>query len=130
MAEWPGSLPDAPQYGWTETPGNSLVRTETDAGPAKLRRRFSSSPSKFSLQFSMTTAQATTLMEFYNNNSADTPSGTSGGALTFGTLTHPRTGLGVGTVTTTNGWRFLAPPVITQDAFGHFRVSLSLELLA
>mgnify|MGYP006928383986 FL=1 len=124
---WPGSLPGAPQYGWSETPVESIVRTETDAGPAKTRRRFSSSPSNFSFQFSMTTAQATTLMDFYSNNTVS--GGTAGGAMTFDTLTHPRTGLSVGTATTTNGWRFLGPPVITQDAFEHFRVSVSLELL-
>jgi hypothetical protein len=74
------------------------------------------------MQFAMTEAQATRLIQFYENASDDTTAGTSGGALTFDTLEHPRTG-----AATT--WRFLAPPVITQDAFEHFKVSLRLELL-
>jgi hypothetical protein len=125
--QWPQTLdgnpyPSAPLYGWTETPGTSLARTQTDAGPAKLRRRFTSTPSQFSMQFAMTEAQATRLMEFYSNSTSDTPAGTSGGSMTFGTFDHPRTN-------TDGTWRFLAPPVITQDAFEHFRVSIQLELL-
>lgn len=119
---WPGTLPDDPLYGWTEVPGDGLSRTETDAGPAKVRRRFSSTPSQFSIQFSMTKAQATRLMEFYTNASDAGSAGTSGGALTFDGLPHPRTEADA-------TWRFLSPPVITQDAFDHFRTSIKLELL-
>lgn len=119
--EWPsGTLPTSPLYGWTETPGSSVIRTDTDTGPAKLRQRFTSAPSKFSMQFSMTTAQATRLIEFYSNAPDALSAGTAGGSLTFGTLPHPRTGEDA-------TWRFLAPPVITQDTFENFRVSLMLE---
>ena len=119
---WPGTLPTAPLYGWTEVPGDGLVRTKTDAGPAKVRRRFSSTPAQFSVQFPMTETQATRLIDFYSNSSDGTPAGTAGGALTFDGIPHPRTDADA-------TWRFLSPPVITQDTFEHFRVALSLELL-
>ena len=123
--EWPSSdLPVDPLYGWSEVPGNSVIRTQTDAGPAKLRRRFSTSPSQFSMQFALTTAQATRLMQFYTNSTDGSPAGTAGGSMTFGTLPHPRTGAG------TPVWRFTAPPVITQDAFGHFKGSIRVELIS
>ena len=119
---WPGTLPTNPLYGWTEVPGNGLARTETDAGPAKVRRRFTSTPSQFSLLFSMTQTQTTRLLDFYSNESDDATAGTAGGALTFDGLPHPRT-------SAASTWRFISPPVATQDNFEHFRVSLKLELL-
>jgi hypothetical protein len=126
--EWPGTLPTDPLYGWSEVPGDGSVRTETDSGPAKMRRRFTSAPSVFSLQFSMTTDQATRLMQFYTNSSSDSPAGTASGSLTFGTLGHPRTGVAP-TSTETTGWRFLSPPVITQSTYGYFNAVVQLELL-
>jgi len=76
MPVWPATLPTDAQYGWSETPGDSLVRTQTDAGPAKLRRRFTSTPSAFSFQFVMTKAQATRLIQFYENASDAAIAGT------------------------------------------------------
>lgn len=120
---WPSAdLPTSPQYGWTETPGSSLVRTETDAGPAKLRRRFSSSPSLFSLMFTLTTAQATRLEQFYSNAADESPAGTNGGALSFDGLPHPRTNSAA-------TWRFTSAPTLTQVTFTHYRVTVALELL-
>ena len=116
------SMPTDPLYGWTEVPGDGLVRTQTDAGPAKLRRRFSSTPSQFSMQFAMTETQATRCVDFYTNSSDDDPAGTGGGALSFDGLPHPRTA-------DSATWRFLAPPVLTQDTYQHYRVSISVELL-
>jgi hypothetical protein len=128
MSTWPGTLPTAPMYGWTEVPGTSTIRTETDSGPAKTRRRFSSAPSQFSLQFAMTEAQATRLVQFYTNSIGDTPAGTAGGAETFGGLNHPRDNSDVPENELT-GWRFLSPPTLTQNAFGRFNATVQLELL-
>lgn len=122
MPVWPGTLPTAPMYGWTEAPGDSLVRTQTDAGPAKLRRRFTSTPSIFSVQFVLTKAQATRLIQFYENASDAAIAGTNGGALSITGLPHPRDDSDA-------EFRFLAPPVITQVSYDVFRASLRLELL-
>lgn len=122
MPAWPGNLPTHPQYGWSESPGDSLVRTQTDAGPAKLRRRFTSTPSSFSFQFVMTKAQATRLIQFYENASDAAIAGTNGGALSITGLPHPRDN-------SASTFRFSAPPVLTQTAYNVFRASLRLELL-
>jgi len=134
MPTWPGTLPTAPMYGWTEVPGTSIIRTATDSGPAKTRRRFSSAPSQFSLQFSMDQTQATRLIDFYTNGVGDTIAGTAGGAETFGGLAHPRDNSSVSStaapgVDEITGWRFLSPPTLTQNAFGRFNVTVQLELL-
>ena len=125
---WPFDSTVAPMYGWTGVPGTSTIRTETDSGPAKTRRRFTAAPSQFSLQFAMSTAQATRLMQFYTNGVADTYAGTSGGARTFGGLNHPRDNSDVPENELT-GWRFLSPPTLTQNAFGRFNATVQLELL-
>jgi hypothetical protein len=78
------------------------------------------------MQFALDTSEATLLMNFYTNGSAS--AGTAGGSLTFGTLPHPRTNVAP-TSTATTGWRFLSPPVITQNSYGRFNASVSLELL-
>ena len=121
MPVWP-LTGTAPQFGWTESPGDSLVRTQTDAGPAKVRRRFTSTPSTFSVQFVLTKAEATRLVQFYENAADDAIAGTNGGALTITGLPHPRDD-------SSATFRFLAPPVITQTAYDVFRASLRLELL-
>ena len=121
-ATWPGSLPTNPTYGWTELPGDGRVRTQTDAGPAKLRRRFSSSPAQFSVQFVMTTDQATRLVQFFENASDAAIAGTNGGVMSFDGLPHPRT-------SATATFRFLSPPTLTQMSNTVYRVSLSLELV-
>ena len=121
MPVWPLTV-TAPQFGWTEAPGDSLVRTQTDAGPATVRRRFTSTPSTFSVQFVLTKAEATRLVQFYENAADDAIAGTNGGALTITGLPHPRDD-------SSATFRFLAPPVITQTAYDVFRASLRLELL-
>ena len=123
MPAWPSTLPSDPSWGWTEVPGNGLVRTNTDAGPAKLRRRFTSTPSSFSFSFSLDSeAKATRLIQFYTNSSDDSPAGTAGGSQQITGLPHPRTNAAA-------TFRFLAPPVVTQVAKNLFRASVKLELL-
>lgn len=60
---WPGSLPQVPQKGFSETGGALIVRTPMDSGPAKQRTR-GKLPSKLTISFIMTTAQVTTLETF------------------------------------------------------------------
>lgn len=80
---WPTGCPQVPQKGYTETGGVLIIRTPTDMGPAKMRKR-GNKPQVLNLSFIMTTAQVSTLETFVN----DTIKGV--GRFTF---THPRTGL-------------------------------------
>jgi hypothetical protein len=80
VLSWPGSLPQVPQKGFTESVGINVIRTATDAGPAKQRRR-ASRPNQLNLSFLMTTAQTQTLETFIKT--------TTGGVKRF-TFTHPR----------------------------------------
>jgi hypothetical protein len=113
---WPGTLPTAPLMGWTEQPGKNTIRTETSAGPAKKRRRFTSAPSNFVLKMSMTEAQANTFMTFFETTLAS-------GVKTFDNLAHPRLG------STTTEWRFLEEPQLLYREYNCYDVSLRLEAL-
>jgi len=77
VLSWPGSLPQVPQKGFTESVGINIIRSATDAGPAKQRRR-ASRPNEMNLSFLMTTAQTQTLETFIKNLPTDTPAGISG----------------------------------------------------
>lgn len=66
---WPVTLPQVPQKGFQESIGVSVIRTATDAGPAKQRRR-ARRPSTMDLSFILTTAQTQTLESFINNDIA------------------------------------------------------------
>ena len=84
MPTWPSSLPEAPLLqGFSETPPETVVRTQMEAGPAKIRRRFSAGVRRFTMQFSMTQDQVAAFDDFFQNDCA-------GGSLAFD-FTHPRT---------------------------------------
>lgn len=80
VIQWPSTLPQVPQKGFTESVGVNVIRSATDAGPAKQRRR-ASRPSEMSLNFLMTTAQTQTLETFVKD--------TTSGVKRF-TFPHPR----------------------------------------
>lgn len=62
---WPtaNNFPQVPQKGFTESVGVNIIRSQTDAGPAKQRVR-SKRPTTMQLSFIMTTAQTETLQTF------------------------------------------------------------------
>ena len=63
---WPTSLPQVPQKGFTESVGITVIRSATDAGPAKQRRR-ASRPNVLNVNFLLTTTQTQTLEAFIKN---------------------------------------------------------------
>jgi len=63
VIQWPSTLPQVPQKGFQETVGINIIRSATDAGPAKQRRR-ASRPNDMTLSFIMTTAQTQVLDDF------------------------------------------------------------------
>lgn len=78
---WPVTLPQAPQKGFSENLGMNIVRSQTDMGPAKQRRR-GVSPNTMDVNFILTTAQSATLETFILDDLA--------GVKRF-VFTHPRT---------------------------------------
>lgn len=78
---WPTSLPQRPLSTYSETTGVQIIRTQTDLGPAKQRRR-AQRPDTLSVKFDMSTTQVEILREFVQD--------TIQGVTRFG-FTHPRT---------------------------------------
>ena len=114
---WPSTLPQVPQKGFTETVGINIVRSQTDAGPAKQRRR-ASRPNTMNISFIMTTEQTGTLENFIKDD--------LNGVSRFH-FTHPRlnTTIDVRIVPQSDGQffqlQYLAP--------GYWTTSLNLEIL-
>lgn len=111
------ALPQVPQKGFTESIGMNVIRSATDSGPAKMRRR-STGVNTMDLSFIMTTAQTQTLETFIKNT-------------LFGTrrfsFPHPRTGTSVEVRIVPAGegeffkLQYLAP--------GYWSTSLKFEIL-
>lgn len=88
VLQWPTTLPQVPQKGFTESVGINVIRSATDAGPAKQRRR-ASRPNELSVNFLMTTAQTQKLEDFIKNLPTNTTTPGIAGTNRF-TFTHPR----------------------------------------
>jgi len=116
IPSWPASLPQRPLAdGFSETTPNLLVRSATDIGPAKARRRTTAGVTKLKAAFRLSPAQLAAFRSFF---AADL----QGGALSF-SWTHPVTGA-------VGSFRIVPPPSIEPIAAGiAWRVSLDLELL-
>lgn len=115
-AVWPASLPKQGIFdGYSEQPPDLTVRTQMDAGPAKVRRRFQAGVRKVSAVMIMTRAQVATLETFFYTTLA-------GGTASF-EIEHPRTCAIV-------VMRFTAPPgEYMRHGASNFRVPLQMEIL-
>ncbi len=88
MPSWPVTLPQTPLVeGFSRSRQDARLRTSMDAGPDKVRRRYTAVPENLTCVFVMTDSQLDIFDVFY----VDT---LLGGALTF-TWTHPMTGVSV-----------------------------------
>lgn len=114
MPAWPGSLPAAPLLGHRETAPEMVVRTEMDAGPAKLRRRFTAGVRTLEIPLVLSDAQVQALDDFYVTTLA-------GGTLRFDHK-HPRTAAVV-------KYRFIARPQYDLITPSKWRTTLRLEIL-
>lgn len=114
---WPPALPQVPQRGFSESVGANIIRTPTDQGPAKQRRR-SLRPSIMGVSFLMTTAQVAILQDFLYDTLQCVK------AFDF---THPRTGYTVNTrvVPGQDGELFKS----TYAAPGYWTITLNFEIL-
>ena len=115
-AVWPPFLPDRPlAQGYSERGPETALRTEMDAGPSKMRRRFTAGVRRIDVQVRLTAAQVETLDSFYHSS-------LSGGSFPFD-CAHPRTGSEV-------TFRFVEPPSYTPIARGQlWTATLILEVL-
>lgn len=114
MPAWPGVLPRVPLLGTVETAPDLVVRTQMDAGPAKLRRRFTAGVRTFDAEFLLSEAQVAALDDFY-------VTATAGGSVRFDHV-HPRTDATV-------EMRFTAPPAYEQITPSRWRARLKLEVM-
>lgn len=113
MATWP-TLPAPLINTFRETPPDNTIRSQTDKGPAKVRRRTTAGPRPVQFTLHLTTAQVATLEAFYNTTTAS-------GALEFD-YTHPRT---AATVVA----RFTSPPAYSDVNGLSYRAEIQLEIL-
>jgi hypothetical protein len=97
-----------------ETPADTVLRTQMDTGPAKLRQRTTAGVAKLSLSYVLSAEQAQDLEDFYEDDLA-------GGALAF-SFTHPRKGVTV-------SCRFTRPPEFSAAGNGFMGAVLELEVL-
>ena len=115
IPSWPSGLPALVQVeGFNETQPDLAIRTEMDAGPAKVRRRFTAGVTPISAQQMITKSQVSTFETFYNTTLL-------GGTLRF-SWTDPIS-------TATVEARFVSPPKIIALGGMMFQLSMSLEIL-
>ena len=115
-AVWPVSLPQRPlAQGLQERVPDTLIRTSMEAGPPKVRRRYTAGIRLFEMQLRLAASQVDTLDAFFEETLA-------GGSLPFD-WEHPRTGAAV-------AFRFVEPPAYSPAAGGQLWTgTLRLEVL-
>jgi len=116
MAElWPSGLQDiVNEEGFGYTLGDTLVRSDMDVGPAKVRRRYTKGVENLTTTINLTTSEYTTFKNFYDT--------TLNGGVTPFLFDHPITGV-------QEEFRFVNPPKIDSIGGGNFRVSMEWEKL-
>jgi hypothetical protein len=115
MTAWPDALPAYPLLdGFHETVPNTVIRTDMEQGPAKIRLRTTAAVRTMSLSYLMSKAQVTALETFYLAT-------LQGGALSF-VFNHPRSNAAV-------SCRFIKPPEYGTSNGNFFKVAIELEVL-
>ena len=115
MITWPSSLPVAPLIeGFVENTPETVIRTEMDQGPAKVRPRTSAGVRKFTMRFLMTRVQTAVFDGFYTKD-------LNGGALSFSFI-RPRTGENL-------SMRLTKPPEYAARNARYFMITLETEVL-
>lgn len=112
---WPASLSKRQMIsGYSEDLPQMGLRSETDHGPAKLRRRFTAAPRKVTFNILGTSTDADVLDTFFVTTCY-------GGTDSFN-MVNPRTG-------STDEYRFLEPPKFAPASDTHWRMACSIEKL-
>lgn len=113
---WPSSLQsilNADSFGVEK--GETLIRTDMDIGPAKVRRRFTKPVDKYTCSINMYQSDYATFVQFFDTT-------LNGGATTFN-FVDPFSG-------TSAIFRFTKPPSISSiGSAGWYRVTMNWEKL-
>ena len=112
---WPAALPDDVLAGYSEGTGGAVLRSSMDAGPAKVRRRFTAVARPIDVTIELTRAEVQVFLDWFDGTLA-------AGALDFDWV-HPRT-------RTAAEFRFRETDVQFRHAVGElWRADLKLEIL-
>ncbi len=113
---WPLSLPQRPlAQGFNERAPDTAIRTQMEAGAAKVRRRFTAGIRTMDMQLRLSADQVATLDAFHDST-------LHGGSLRFDWV-HPRTGVAM-------TYRFVEQPSYAPVARGRlWTATLKLEVL-
>jgi hypothetical protein len=119
MPTWPSTLPQNQFIGLTEQRQDPRLRTQMDAGPAKMRRRYTATVRTFSVPIELNGTQRQAFDTFWITDTQE-------GSLSF-SWTDPVTDSAV-------TFRFVSPPQWTLQAGGAtasrlWRAQLDLEIL-
>jgi hypothetical protein len=115
MQTWPSQLQQLlNEANFGISIGETVLRSDMDIGPAKVRRRVTKSIDSFTASINLNVAQYTIFINFFNTTLA-------GGSLPF-TFKHPITGVN-------ETFRFKSPPSISSIGGGNFVTSLEWEKL-
>lgn len=68
MATWPSTLPDPLMTGYELQATDPTIRTDMDAGSARVRRRNTATPDHVSLRFMLTEAQMAIFRAFWESD--------------------------------------------------------------
>lgn len=113
MPSWPNTLPQfALESGYQEDTQDQTIETQMEAGPAKIRRRFTKEIRTYEIQMMMTQAQAAAFDTFWQTDCL-------GGSISFDWV-NPRT-----RAATTFRFRLPAP---RRTVFGGSNVLVSFKL--
>jgi len=116
-AQWPATLPQKPlANGFQEVLPNQVIGTQMDAGPKKLRRRFTAAVRPFAMTIKVRSALVETFDSFFVTDCA-------AGSLPFDWV-HPRTGAA-------STYQFVAGQVPQYAPAGGdwWLITMTLELL-
>lgn len=112
MANWPSTLPN-PSYGLSRQPVENVIRSNTDSGIVKVRRRVTRPLQTVRFQLELTDAQMSTLENFVVNTLKDT--------LSFSWTDWV-------TMTTVN-YRFVRRPHFRREGYNNVIADCELEIL-
>lgn len=113
---WPVSLTQEPEAtGFSQQLEDNLIRTQMDAGKAKVRRRFSAGVMLSSMSMVLTTEEKNTLVAFYETTLVD-------GSLEFDWIDHLKGGAAT--------YRFVAPPIFRAIGQVIWKVTMQLEIVS
>ncbi|WP_321367577.1 hypothetical protein [uncultured Desulfuromusa sp.] len=115
MAQWPATIPQKPrQSDYSAADVEATIRTSMDAGPEKVRRRYTAVPELLTCVFVMTIDEHTTFQTFFRETIAR-------GALPFDWI-HPETGVAV-------VCRIIGVPTRRYRGPLRYAVSMQIEVL-